>query len=383
MKIRDFGVEMWMNAYENHCELNLAETCVQSLTVAELLALSGKTNVILEELLPLKLTYGAIEGSERLRGFVADLYDKQKPENVVITHGAIGANALVHETLVEPGDRVISVLPTYQQHYSIPESYGADVQILKLKEENGFLPDFDELRRLATPGTKLIAINNPNNPTGSLMDRAFLEEVAAIARGCGAWILCDEVYRGTDQAGDGFTASIADLYEKGISTGSMSKTYSLAGLRLGWIAAPKDLLHAVSIHRDYNTISVSMLDDHFAAIALEHRGKILARSQAITRGNLAILAAWVEQEPRISWVKPQSGTTALLKFDLPLSSRDFCIRLLEHTGVMLTPGSAMDMEGYLRIGYANDPAILREGLSRMSRFLREEGAVAKQTASAG
>ena len=383
MKIRDFGVEMWMNAYENHCELNLAETCVQSLTVAELLALSGKTNVILEELLPLKLTYGAIEGSERLRGLIAGLYEKQKIENVVVTHGAIGANALVHETLVEPGDCVISVLPTYQQHYSIPESYGADVQILKLTEAHGFLPDLAELRRLATKGTKLIAINNPNNPTGSLMDRAFLEEVAAIARNCGAWILCDEVYRGTDQAGDGFTASIADLYEKGISTGSMSKTYSLAGLRLGWIAAPKDLLHAVSIHRDYNTISVSMLDDHFAAIALEQRARILARSQAITRGNLAILAAWVESEPQISWVKPQSGTTALLKYDLPMSSRDFCIRLLEQTGVMLTPGSAMDMEGYLRIGYANDPAILREGLSRMSRFLKEEGATAKQTASAG
>ena len=192
MKIRDFGVEMWMNAYENHCELNLAETCVQSLTVAELLALSGKTNVILEELLPLKLTYGAIEGSERLRGLIAGLYEKQKIENVVVTHGAIGANALVHETLVEPGDRVISVLPTYQQHYSIPESYGADVQILKLTEAHGFLPDLAELRRLATKGTKLIAINNPNNPTGSLMDRAFLEEVAAIARNCGAWMLGDE-----------------------------------------------------------------------------------------------------------------------------------------------------------------------------------------------
>ncbi len=378
MKIRDFGVEMWMNAYENHCELNLAETCVQSLTVAELLALSGKTNVILEELLPLKLTYGAIEGSPRLRGLIAGLYEKQRPENVVVTHGAIGANALVHETLVEPGDRVISVLPTYQQHYSIPESYGADVQILKLREENAFLPDLDELRRLSLPGTKLIAINNPNNPTGSLMDRAFLEEVAAIARGCGAWILCDEVYRGTDQEGDGFTASIADLYEKGISTGSMSKTYSLAGLRLGWIAAPKELLHAVSIHRDYNTISVSMLDDHFAAIALEHRARILSRSQAITRGNLVILSDWVAQEPRISWVKPQSGTTALLKYDLPMTSRDFCVRLLEKTGVMLTPGSAMDMEGWLRIGYANDPAILREGLSRMSRFLTEEGAAAKK-----
>ena len=123
MKIRDFGVEIWMNRYENHCELNLAETCVESLTVAELLDMAGKRDAILSELLPMKLTYGAIEGSDRLRGLIAGLYERQAVENVVVTHGAIGANALVHETLVEPGDRVISVLPTYQQHYSIPESF--------------------------------------------------------------------------------------------------------------------------------------------------------------------------------------------------------------------------------------------------------------------
>ncbi|QRY65048.1 aminotransferase (plasmid) [Ensifer sp. PDNC004] len=376
MKIRDFGVEIWMNRYENHCEWNLAETCVEPLTVAELLDMAGKTDTILAELLPLKLTYGAIEGSERLRGLIAGLYAKQAIDNVVTTHGAIGANALVHETLVEPGDRVISVLPTYQQHYSIPESYGADTRILRLTEETGFLPDLEELQRLAIPGTKLIAINNPNNPTGALMDRAYLERIVEIARACDAWVLCDEVYRGTDQEGSGLTASIADLYEKGISTGSMSKTFSLAGLRLGWIVAPPELIQAVSVHRDYNTISVGMLDDHFAAIALENKDKILARSQAITRTNLAILSDWVDAEPLISWIRPQSGTTALLKYDLPMTSEAFCLQLLQRTGVMFTPGSAMDMEGYIRIGYANNEAVLREGLRRVSAFLREQRAAA-------
>lgn len=371
MKIRNFGVEIWMNKYETKCQLNLAETCVESLTVAELLEMAG-TNDISQQLLPLKLTYGEIEGSVRLRTLIAKLYENQKIENVITTHGAIGANALVHQTLVEPGDRVISVLPTYQQHYSIPESFGADTQILKLTEKTGFLPDLVELKKLAIPGTKLIAINNPNNPTGSLMDRAYLEQIVEIARACGAWILCDEVYRGTDQESDsGMTASVADLYEKGISTGSMSKTFSLAGLRLGWIVAPAELIHAVSIHRDYNTISVGMLDDHFAAIALESKDKILERSHRITRSNLAIVSDWVDAEPLISWVKPKSGTTALLKYELPISSEEFCIRLLEKTSVMLTPGSAMDMEGYLRIGYANGKDILREGLMRISKFLKE------------
>ena len=370
MKIRDFGVEIWMNRFETKCELNLAETCVESLTVADLLAMAGRTETVLNDLLPMKLTYGAIEGSERLRTLIAQLYARQSPTNVLVTHGAIGANALVHQTLIEPGDRVISVLPTYQQHYSIPASYGADVEILQLREENSFLPDLDELRSLAVPGTRLIAINNPNNPTGSVMDRAFLEEIVNIARRCGAWILSDEVYRGTDQEGDGFTVSIADLYERGISTASMSKTFSLAGLRLGWLVGPTELVHAVSIHRDYNTISVGMIDDYFAAIALEARDAVLERARRITRGNLAIVDRWVAQEPLIEWVKPRGGTTVLLRYDLPISSEELCIGLLGQTGVMLTPGSALDMEGYVRLGYANSEAVLTEGLRRFSGWLR-------------
>lgn len=370
MKIKPFGVEIWMNQYETQCAYNLAETCVESLSVAQLLDLAGKRGAILDELLPLKLTYGAIEGTERLRGNIASLYTRQKPENVTITHGAIGANALVYASLVEPGDRVISVLPTYQQHYSIPESLGADVQIHKLREENAFLPDLDEIERMITPNTRLIAVTNPNNPTGSVMDRTMMQRLADIAARVGAYVLCDEVYRGVDQVGDDLTVSMADLYERGISTGSMSKAFSLAGLRLGWIVGPTDLIHAVSIHRDYNTISVGMLDDHFASIALEHRDAILARNRAIVRENLAILDRWVAEEPAISYVKPKGGTVALLKYDFDLPSRDFCVRLLEAEGVMFTPGSALDMEGYVRIGYANNRAVLEQGLPRVSRFLR-------------
>ena len=128
MKIREFGVEIWMNEYENNCDYNLAETCVESLTIEQLLDITGKRESVLAELLPLKMTYGAIEGTTRLRNSIASLYDNQKQENIIVTHGAIGANALIYETLVSPGDETISVLPTYQQHYSIPESYGADVK---------------------------------------------------------------------------------------------------------------------------------------------------------------------------------------------------------------------------------------------------------------
>lgn len=372
MKIRPFGVEQWMNEWENHCEFNLAETCVESLTMRELLDMSGRAEQVLDDMLQIKMTYGAITGSERLRQLIATQYSTLNADNIMTTHGAIGANALIYETLVEPGDTVISVLPTYQQHYSIPESYGAEVKILPLREQNGFLPDIEELKALTDTKTRIIAINNPNNPTGSLIDEALLRQIVEVARSVDAWLLCDEVYRGTNQQGDGYTVAIADLYEKGISTASMSKAYSLAGLRLGWIAGPVDLLREVEVHRDYNTISIGKLDDYFAVIALENRDKILARNQAMLRENLSMLDEWVNKEPLISYIKPQAGTTALLKYDLPIGSREFCIRLLERYGVMFTPGEVMDMEGYLRIGFANNHQTMKQGLKLVSQFLAEQ-----------
>lgn len=374
MYIRSFGVEMWMNEFETKCELNLAETCVTAMTLGDLAELSGQGDDLWPQLTAMQMTYGAIEGSDRLRDAICGLYDRQTRDNILTTHGTIGANSLVHQTLVARGDHVISVIPTYQQHYSIPESIGAEVELLHLRAENDFLPDLEELRKMVRPDTKLIAINNPNNPTGALMDRACLEQIVEIARSVDAWLLCDEVYRGTDQVGDGMTAAIADLYEKGISTAGMSKAYSLAGLRVGWVAGPKDMLHEVMLHRDYNTISVGKIDEFLAAVALENRDKILSRSRQITRDNLAILEEWIAGEPLISWVKPKSGTTALLRYDLDMSSRDFCVTLLQEEGVMLTPGSAMDMEGWLRIGYTNPTGDLTAGLARMSAFLKRHGA---------
>ncbi|MER7394637.1 aminotransferase [Streptomyces sp. NPDC000151] len=369
MKIREFAVEQWMNEYEESCRYNLAETCVRSLTTGELLDLSGRREEVLAELAATPLTYGPIPGSPRLRGLVAGLYSAQDADNVLVTHGAIGANALVHATLVDPGDHVVAVVPTYQQHYSIPDSYGARVDHLTLREEHGWLPDLDELDRLVTPDTKLIAVNNPNNPTGALIDATGLARIAKIAERVGAWVLCDEVYRGVDQDGAGFTTSIADLYERGISTGSMSKPYSLAGLRLGWIVGPTGLLQAVATHRDYTTISVGRVDDLLACVALENKDAILARSHRITRTNLAVLDEWITGRDDIGYVKPSSGTTALLRYNAPLDSYEFCIRLLKETGVMLTPGAAFDIEHTVRIGFADDTDTLRTGLHLLGQFL--------------
>jgi aspartate/methionine/tyrosine aminotransferase len=370
MFIEPFKVEIWMNEWETRCTYNLAETCVASITVEELLALSGRDEGDLSELLSMKLTYGDIEGSDRLRTAISKLYANTSIADITITHGTIAANMLVHKGLVERGDHVVSIVPTYQQHYSIPRSIEADVATLSLQASDGFLPDLGRLRSMVTPETRLIAFTNPNNPTGALIERPMLEAIAEIADSVGAYLLCDEVYRGTGQVGDGMVPSIVDIYDKGISTAGMSKVFSLAGLRVGWVVGPKELTEKIMIHRDYDTISVGMINDHFAAMALENADKVLARSQAITRENLAILDNWIKNEPRVDWVKPRAGTTAMLKLGIPISSREFCIDLLEKTGVMLTPGDAFNMEGYVRIGYANEREILEAGLSEMSAYLK-------------
>jgi aspartate/methionine/tyrosine aminotransferase len=324
----------------------------------------------LQELLPLQMTYGEIKGSHRLRCAIARLFATRGPDDILITHGAAGANALVYQALVSPGDQVVSLVPTYQQHYSIPESIGAEVRRLQLRPENAYLPDLDELRERVTPATRVIAFTNPNNPTGSLMDGALLGEIIAIADAVGAYILSDEVYRGTAQDDDSLGPSVADLYPRGISIGSMSKAFSLAGIRLGWICGSPEILGAAEIHRDYNTISVGIVDDLLASIALEHHDRILARSRRIVRENLTTLEHWMGSESAISFVKPKAGTVSLLNYDFNMPSREFCLRLLNEAGVLFMPGSAFDLDGSVRIGYANHHQILQRGLEATSRFLK-------------
>ncbi len=372
MKIKDFGVEIWMNLYENNCTYNLAETCVNSLTVSEILEISGQKDSFYDKMGAMKLTYGDIEGSDALRDAICSLYTCQKRSNIAVTHGTIGANALSIMTLVDSGDKIISVLPTYQQHYSIPESIGADVHILQLQQKNNWMPDLDKLRAMATKGTKLICINNPNNPTGAVMDENTLLAIVDIARKCGAYLLCDEAYRGlTHDAKAPFTPSVVDLYEKGISTAGMSKTFSAAGLRLGWIAGPVDFIENINRQRDYHVISVGMINDALATLILQNKDKIIARNMDIVLGNAKMLADWVASEPLISYTAPKGGTTAFLKYDIDMPSKDFCLKLLEQTGVLVLPGSAFDIEGYFRMGYCNDPKIIRDGLVKFSEFLRQ------------
>ena len=370
MKIKPFAVEEWMNAWEVGAKYNIAETCVDSISMNELFELTGEDKTeFLNRLCARRLSYGDIEGLPEFRKGVCGLYKTLNIENIVPTQGASGANHHVFYSLISPGDRVVSIMPTYQQLYSIPESYGADVQILHLSKENNYLPDLEKLRRLVTPETKMICINNPNNPTGALMSEQLLREIVEIARSADAWILCDEVYRHLSQE-DGWCPSIVDLYEKGISVSSMSKVFSLAGLRLGWIAThDMSVVKSCLSHRDYNLVSCGVFDEMLAAAALKHSDKLLERSRKIVRENLQILDDWVSSEPHVSYVKPEAGTTALVYYDLDISSYEFCEEMYKKTGAFVTPGDCFEVPHSMRIGYAYGKQDLIDGLKAISEYI--------------
>ncbi|MDO4622942.1 MAG: aminotransferase [Eubacteriales bacterium] len=371
MNIKPFAVEEWMNKYETGAKYNIAETCVDSVSLDELFELT-KTDKekFLGDFCARRLTYGDIEGLPELKKGICSLYKTLKPEEIVTTHGASGANHHVFYTLVQPGDRVISITPTYQQLYSIPESYGADVQFLHLTKENGYLPDLNELKSLLTPNTKMICINNPNNPTGALMSTELLQSIVKLAREVDAYVLCDEVYRHLTQD-DTWSTSIVDLYEKGISVSSMSKVFSLAGLRLGWIAShDMQFVRSCFSHRDYNLVSCGVFDEVVASIALQNKDVLLERNRRMVRRNLSILDAWVKAEPAVQYQKPQAGTTALVFYDMQIPSVEFCDRMYYETGAFVTPGDCFEEPFSFRIGYACEEDVLRAGLDAVSTFIK-------------
>ncbi len=372
MKTAIFKVEEWMNEYEKYSLFDLGNTTVQNLSLDELFEIANENKQnYLNNICSQKLGYGYIKGYPKLKEGISKLYKTLSQDDIIPTIGAAGANHLVFYSLVEPTDRVISVIPTYQQLYSIPQSFGADVQYLHLTQENKFLPDINELKELVTSNTKLICLNNPNNPTGSLIPEKKLLEIIEIAKSVNAYILSDEVYRGLNQT-DEYTPSVADLYEKGISVCSMSKVFSLAGLRLGWIASKnKDVIESCIHHREYNMISCSIIDECIAALALQNADKIIKRNQKIIRECLSILDDWVQTQKHFSYIKPQAGTTALIYYDFDMTAKELCDKLAKEKGVFLTPGFCFETEHCFRVGYCKNPEELKNGLQKISEFIQE------------
>lgn len=367
MNLPQFGVEDWLNQHEQDAQYDLASVSIAPLTLAELFELTGTDPTsFYNQISQTTFNYGWIEGSPAFKDAVCQLYDQASPDMVLQTNGATGANLLVLYGLLSPGDHVISLYPSYQQLYDIPRSLGAEVDYWEIREDRDWLPDLDQLRQLIRPNTKMICINNANNPTGAVMDRDFLEELVAIARSCGAYVLADEVYK---PLGGCDSPALVDLYERGISVNSLSKTYSLPGLRVGWVVAHPSIADSLRNCRDYTMICAGVFDDAVATLALQHCGAILRRNKELAVRNLAILTDWVANEDRASLITPALTSTSFVKLAIDQPIEHFCLRLLKDQGVLVVPGNRFDIEGHVRIGYCCDTAVLTQGLNRLSLAL--------------
>jgi aspartate/methionine/tyrosine aminotransferase len=329
----------------------------------------------LDPALPLDWNQKSFRGLPALRRHVLDragLSDVCKPDDVLITAGAAEANYLAFMQLVQPGDEVVTERPGWPQVGVLAEAVGATLKVVDREESAGWLLPLDEVEAAVTARTRLIFVTNPNNPTGRLMTRAELERLVQIADRVGAWLVVDEVYAGLEW--DGSRApSIAGLYPRGITTGSVSKALGLQGLRTGWmICRDPDLIWDAIILRENSSEIMNILGEVIAEIALrpDRYNQSMKTVRAAGMKTLERLDRFVAEQPRLDWVKPQAGLIGLARLD-GIDGDVFAKRLLaDPYRTFLLPGSSYGMQNHVRLGVGGGAAAnLDLGLERMGELL--------------
>ena len=326
----------------------------------------------IKELMETELNYPVVNGHPELRGNIARLYEGASADNVLVTVGAIEANYLTVNTLLSQGSRIAIMTPNYLQIWGVAKNLGLDVNDFHLNPDDSWRLDIAGLEK-AAKGAHLIAVCNPNNPTGRALNDEEMNAVVETARANDAWILADEVYSGAERTGIETTPSFYGRYEKVIAVGSMSKAYGLPGLRIGWAVAPKDLIEEIWARHEYVAISASMLSNKLAALALskEVRPRILARTRAFIRRGFPILEEWAsEYSSLLSLTPPDGGAIALIRYSADIGSEELVDRLRKEHSVLIAPGAHFGAEGTVRISFGLPEDHLREGLRRISAFLR-------------
>jgi aspartate/methionine/tyrosine aminotransferase len=371
VKIEPFLLERWMTRHETHVRYDIAESGILPLSTGDLLQFEPEAEraATLASLLALPLGYSEARGTAQLRNMLAATYTRGDADAILVTTGAIEANYLLFNQLLDAGDHVVAPFPAYQQLYTVPKAIGCDVSLWKVGPETGYRYDVDALERLVTPRTRVIVVNTPHNPTGAMLSPKDAARVYAIAESVGATVIGDEAYRWLEVPdGDAFAPPMFDVGPRGVSVGTLSKPFGLPGLRIGWIAGPPDLIQACWGLRDYITLSPGRLNDALACLGLKHRDAIVSRNREIIRANLATATQWIgDRKSYISWTPPRGGLLALLKYDLPIDSLTLADRLALDWSVMLAPGSAFGYEHHLRLGVGQRPDVFTKGLEEAGK----------------
>ena len=296
---------------------------------------------------------------------------------MLVTVGAAEANYLALQTLLDPGDEAVIMMPNYMQVWGVAMNYGLRVKTFKLLEAEGWAPDLAELESVVGPETKLIAVCNPNNPTGRIMTEAEMSAVVATAERVGAWILADEVYAGAERQTDDEAPSFYGRAERVIAVGSMSKAYGLPGLRIGWAVGPAGTLDELWARHEYTTISTTMLSNKLTAIALSEavRPQILARTRKFIRDGYPVLEEWMRSHGNtFSVVPPEAAAIAFVRYHIDINSTQLVERIRDDKSVLIVPGDHFGLDNYVRISYGLPHDYLTAGLDRIHEAIMELGA---------
>jgi|TARA_R100000005_G_scaffold5300_1_gene2620 hypothetical protein len=366
MQIETFELERNQSLYENTVKYNLTESGIHPYTLRELLNEEQQ-----QEVLDLRLGYGQTNGAPELRATLAGYYKGCTEDNILVTNGSAEANFVAFWSLLEPGDEVAMMLPNYQLLYGLTRSLGCTVKPFHLREDRNWAPDLDELESRLSDKTRVIALCNPNNPTGAVLSREDMEQIVRLAAARDCYILSDEIYAGSELDGVE-TTSFLDLYPKTIVASGLAKSLAHPGLRIGWLAGPAEVIAGAWHHHDYTSISTGIISQYAANVIMQpaKRAEVLEHGRTLLRTNVPIVQNWVANHAEnFRLIPPKAGGMAFIGYNLDINSSELSTRLRLEKDVLIVAGDWFGMDHYLRLGIGGKTTELLEGLELMDEFL--------------
>ena len=364
MKVTPFTLERFFSQTEFNVRYHLAASAIQAWSLRELLNLANDPDLQFS-LFATRLGYTEPEGIPELRREISRLYSAPTdPDQVFVTIGAIEANYLLLSTLLEPGDRFIVQTPYYQQLPQVGIDLGATALLWHYRDK-GF--DIQEFKVLLDQKPVLVMLNTPHNPTGFVFSPDEMRQIADLCLERGIFLLSDEVYR---ELGETPLPSMRDYSSQVVSIGSMSKAYGLAGLRVGWMVGPPEIIARCAAKRDYTSLCSPSIGQHLALTALRHRTKIWDRNRQLRHRNITLLENALREVPTLRWQKSEAGVVAWVSYATKIPSEQLGWEL-HRRGVLVAPGIFFGEEGYFRLGFGGNSSELEAGLAILMDYLRQ------------